>query len=64
MKPELVVVPDDNKESDMRTRIKEVYDRANPVESYDEYWNVLKCQQDRQFLLECVQARLGKSFTS
>jgi len=64
MKPGLIVVPDNDKESDMRMRIKEVYDRANPNENHDEYWNVLKCQQDRQFLLECVQALLGKSFTS
>jgi hypothetical protein len=58
MKPDLVIVPDESKESDMRARIEEIRIRANPCGDHSEYWHVLKCQQDRKYLLEYVDALL------
>jgi len=58
MKPDLVIVPDESKEPDMRARIEEIRTRANPCGDYSEYWHALNCQDDRKYLLECVDALL------
>jgi len=58
MKPDLVIVPDESKEPDMRARIEEIRARANPCGDYSKYWHALSCQDDRKYLLECVDALL------
>jgi hypothetical protein len=57
MKPDLVIVPSE-KELDMRAHIEEIRNRANPCGDLGEYWNALKCQYDREYLLKCVEALL------
>ena len=58
MNPNLKVVPEEENDIDMRERIEEIRQRANPNGNYSEYWHVLKCQGDRQYLLECIEALL------
>ena len=52
MKPDLVIVPDESKEPDMRARIEEIRTRANPCGDYSEYWHALNCQPGNTGLSE------------
>ena len=60
MKPDLKVVPTEEKDIDMRLRIEEIRQRVNPNGNLLEHWDALKCQYDRTYLLACVDELLTK----
>jgi hypothetical protein len=60
MKPDLKVVPGEEKEKNMQMRIEEIRQRANPNGNLLEHWDALKCQYDRTYLLACIDELLTK----